>query len=118
MRTRSVDSLRREMTVNGQAQVGQERRTGAAGSQAAVRLAVIDSDTGFLQVLGKRLEGMGYYTGLCLRITAAAPDGSALPLADGGFTAWTATLAADKKERFLASGIGSELVCRLYRTPS
>ena len=33
-----------------------ERRTGAAG-QAAVRLAVIDSDTGFLQVLGKRLEG-------------------------------------------------------------
>jgi hypothetical protein len=36
-----------------------ERRTGAAG-QAAVRLAVIDSDTGFLQVLGKRLEGMGW----------------------------------------------------------
>jgi DNA-binding response OmpR family regulator len=36
-----------------------ERRTGAAG-QATVRLAVIDSDTGFLQVLGKRLEGMGW----------------------------------------------------------
>src|SRR5262245_66190529 len=36
-----------------------ERRAGAAG-QAAVRLAVIDSDTGFLQVLGKRLEGMGW----------------------------------------------------------
>src|SRR3954453_14312142 len=38
---------------------GEERRTGAAG-QAAVRLAVIDSDSGFLQVLGKRLEGMGW----------------------------------------------------------
>ena len=38
---------------------GQERRSGAAG-QATVRLAVIDSDTGFLQVLGKRLEGMGW----------------------------------------------------------
>ena len=38
-----------------------ERRTGAApGGQSAVRLAVIDSDTGFLQVLGKRLEGMGW----------------------------------------------------------
>ena len=36
-----------------------ERRTGAATGQAAVRLAVIDSDTGFLQVLGKRLEGVG-----------------------------------------------------------
>jgi DNA-binding response OmpR family regulator len=36
-----------------------ERRAGAAG-QATVRLAVIDSDTGFLQVLGKRLEGMGW----------------------------------------------------------
>ena len=34
-------------------------RNGAAG-QPAVRLAVIDSDTGFLQVLGKRLEGMGW----------------------------------------------------------
>jgi DNA-binding response OmpR family regulator len=38
---------------------GHERRTGAAG-QAGIRLAVIDSDTGFLQVLGKRLEGAGW----------------------------------------------------------
>ena len=38
-----------------------ERRTSAApGGQSTVRLAVIDSDTGFLQVLGKRLEGMGW----------------------------------------------------------
>jgi len=36
-----------------------ERRSGAAG-QAPVRLAVIDSDTGFLQVLGKRLEAIGW----------------------------------------------------------
>jgi DNA-binding response OmpR family regulator len=38
----------------------EERRTGAAGQAATVRLAVIDSDSGFLQVLGKRLEGMGW----------------------------------------------------------
>ena len=37
-----------------------ERRASGAAGQAAVRLAVIDSDTGFLQVLGKRLEGMGW----------------------------------------------------------
>src|SRR3954449_6237930 len=44
-----------EMTMVG----NEERRTGAAG-QAGIRLAVIDSDTGFLQVLGKRLEGAGW----------------------------------------------------------
>src|SRR6187401_140272 len=47
------------MMGTGQAPTGDERRTGAAG-QAAIRLAVIDSDTGFLQVLGKRLEGVGW----------------------------------------------------------
>jgi DNA-binding response OmpR family regulator len=38
---------------------GQDRRS-AAGHQAAPRLAVIDSDTGFLQVLSKRLEAAGF----------------------------------------------------------
>src|SRR6201995_1868449 len=38
---------------------GQERQLGAPG-QSGIRLAVIDSDTGFLQVLGKRLEGVGW----------------------------------------------------------
>jgi DNA-binding response OmpR family regulator len=48
------------MTVVADAPRGQERRSGAAWSQAAIRLAVIDSDSGFLQVLGKRLEGVGW----------------------------------------------------------
>ena len=43
-------------TVGSEAPGGVERRSGVAG-QAGIRLAVIDSDTGFLQVLGKRLEG-------------------------------------------------------------
>src|SRR5262245_5420814 len=38
---------------------GQERR-GGAGSQPPIRLAVLDADTGFLQVLSKRLEGAGW----------------------------------------------------------
>jgi DNA-binding response OmpR family regulator len=46
-------------TVGSEAPGGAERRSGAAG-QAGIRLAVIDSDTGFLQVLGKRLEGAGW----------------------------------------------------------
>jgi DNA-binding response OmpR family regulator len=55
IRTVAGASLRGEMTT-----MVEERRTGAAGQAATVRLAVIDSDSGFLQVLGKRLEGMGW----------------------------------------------------------
>lgn len=62
-----------------------------------------------------RLEGFGYYHGLCLRISPRAPDGVRYPVVDGGFTDWTARLLQDRKERLLISGIGSELVCRLYR---
>ena len=62
-----------------------------------------------------RLEGLGYYTALCLRISPTAPDGQRYPVADGGFTNWTARLLQDNKERLLTSGIGSEFVCRRYR---
>ncbi len=61
-----------------------------------------------------RLEGFGYYTGLCLRVSPKAPDGARYAVADGGFTGWTARLIGDRKERLLTSGIGSEVVCRLY----
>jgi DNA-binding response OmpR family regulator len=44
-------------TVN--AYDGQGRRS-VAGGQASIRLAVVDSDSGFLQVLTKRLEGAGW----------------------------------------------------------
>jgi hypothetical protein len=62
-----------------------------------------------------RLEGLSYYGGLCLRISPEAPDGNSYSIADGGFTDWTARMLGDRKERFLASGIGSEFVCRRYR---
>jgi DNA-binding response OmpR family regulator len=48
------------MMVGSEAPTGHERRNGAAGQGGGIRLAVIDSDTGFLQVLGKRLEGAGW----------------------------------------------------------
>ncbi|MGJ5817979.1 hypothetical protein [Paludibaculum fermentans] len=62
-----------------------------------------------------RLEGLGYYRGFALRISPQAPDGNRYPVADGGFTDWTARLLANQKERLLISGIGSELVCKKYR---
>jgi hypothetical protein len=60
-----------------------------------------------------RLEGLGYYPGLMLRIRLDGPAGP-LPVIDGGFTPWTQRLLADRKERLLASAIGSELVCKAY----
>lgn len=61
-----------------------------------------------------RLEGLGYYSGWCLRISPAAPDGVRYAIADGGFTTWTARLLQDKKERLLTSGIGVEFACRKF----
>jgi hypothetical protein len=48
-----------------------------------------------------------------LRILLRGPPG-ALPVIDGGFTAWTQALLSDRKERLLASAFGSELVAKLY----
>jgi len=62
-----------------------------------------------------RLEGLGYYRGLCLRISPVAPDGNRYPVIDGGFTDWTARMLQDRKERLLTSGIGSEFACTRYR---
>lgn len=64
-----------------------------------------------------RLEGLGYYAGPCVRITAADPSGLQLPLVDGGFTRWTQELLSNRRERFLITGIGSDLACARYRTP-
>lgn len=62
-----------------------------------------------------RLEGLGYYAGPCLRICARDPSGLSLPLVDGGFTRWTQELLGDRRERFLITGIGSDLACARYR---
>jgi hypothetical protein len=62
-----------------------------------------------------RLEGLGYYKSLALRISPVAPDGNRYPITDGGFTDWTARLLEDRKERLLATGVGSEFACFRYR---
>lgn len=65
-----------------------------------------------------RLEGLGYYAGPCVRITAADATGLVLPLVDGGFTRWTQELLGDRRERFLITGIGSDLACARFRVPA
>ncbi len=62
-----------------------------------------------------RIAGIGYYTGLCFKITAKNKNGLEFPLVDGGFTDWTQKLLGNKKERLLTSGFGSELFCRNFK---
>jgi hypothetical protein len=59
-----------------------------------------------------RERALNYYSGLCLSIDAADPEGHRLNLADGGFTDWTRRLLANAKERLLVSGIGIERIAR------
>jgi hypothetical protein len=55
-----------------------------------------------------RQAGRTYYSDVCFAVDAALPDGSRANLSDGGLTDWTARLLADRKERLLISGLGSE----------
>jgi hypothetical protein len=62
-----------------------------------------------------RLEGLGYYAGPCLRVSAVDAAGQRMPLSDGGALAWTQMLLCDARERFFTSGMGSDLVCARFR---
>jgi hypothetical protein len=60
-----------------------------------------------------RLEGLGYYPGLAFRISLLGRAGD-VPVIDGGIVSWTQALLADRKERLLASAVGTEAVCKLF----
>jgi len=62
-----------------------------------------------------RSEGLGYYTGPCLRVTAEDASHLRLPLVDGGYLDWTATLLGDPNERLLTTGIGPDLAALRFR---
>jgi hypothetical protein len=55
-----------------------------------------------------RQAGRGYYADACFAINAVLTDRSRANLSDGGLTNWTARLLADRKERLLISGLGTD----------
>ena len=59
-----------------------------------------------------REAGRGYYRELCFKINVFAA-GEWAEVGDGGFTDWTAQLAASGKERLLISGVGIDRVAAL-----
>lgn len=63
----------------------------------------------------ERIAGIGYYTTLCFKVSAETSSGTKFPLVDGGMSDWTQKILSSKKERALFSGIGSELLCGMFR---
>ncbi len=61
-----------------------------------------------------RIAGIGYYNGICFKITACNKDGFEFPLVDGGLSDWAAKLLHNKKIACITSGIGSELFCKKF----
>ena len=63
----------------------------------------------------KPLAHAYYSGGLRYQIWVTTPDGSELPLVDGGTFDWLATLAANRRAVFVASGTGAQLIAWAFR---
>jgi hypothetical protein len=61
--------------------------------------------------------GHAYYDGIRFLIDVQAPDGSAMPLIDGGAFDWLRKLSSNNKLAFIASGMGSQRVAELFPAP-
>jgi hypothetical protein len=77
------------------------------------RLGASFNEAGFL-LTPERAEGRKYYTPLAFRIRLRDPEGRTWDLVDGGFTNWTQLLLSSRKERYLSSAMGSELLLRVF----
>lgn len=62
----------------------------------------------------QRIAGIGYYNGICFKVSAENEKGKHYPLIDGGVTNWIDTLMQSKNFKLLTSCIGSELFCRFF----
>lgn len=61
-----------------------------------------------------RKAGLGYYPHLCFHIFASNRKGNLVQIADGGAVDWAAKLLGNNREAMVTSGIGSELMQKLF----
>ena len=57
-----------------------------------------------------------YYKNLCYSISAKNKNDKLISVAGGGITDWTEILVESKKERLLVGSIGSEILCRHFKS--
>lgn len=63
----------------------------------------------------ERCSGVGYYSGLCYKVSAKAFDGGTYSVAGGGACDWTRKLLQSKREHLIASGFGTESFVRKFK---
>ncbi|MEM7103468.1 MAG: hypothetical protein AAF502_10085 [Bacteroidota bacterium] len=61
----------------------------------------------------ERETGRGYYQCLCFKINVSIPGKGEFEFGDGGFTNWTQQYLGNKKERFLISALGTEIILNI-----
>ncbi|WP_394845537.1 hypothetical protein LZC95_51970 [Pendulispora brunnea] len=61
-----------------------------------------------------RLQGLHYYRGPFLQVWFQRESGMELPIGDGGAVSWMQGLLSDRRQRFTISGMGSELLVKLF----
>ena len=68
-----------------------------------------------VDVVRRALDHAYYSGGLRYQIWVTAPDGAGIPLIDGGAFDWLASLTANRRAVYIASGTGSQLVAWSFK---
>lgn len=63
-----------------------------------------------------RCSGLGYYSGICYRVSAENAGGRNHSLAGGGACDWTRKLMNNKREHLVTSGFGTEFFNKLFKS--
>jgi hypothetical protein len=99
-------------------------RNGYAVSERSVRILSIERNADLAKrvagdVRGARVEhetlDHAYYDGIRFMIDVQVPDGTKIPLIDGGAFDWLRKLMSNRKMVFVASGMGSQLLASVFR---
>lgn len=61
-----------------------------------------------------RIQALSYYSGPCLQLHLRRDDGLELPIGDGGALPWLGELLDDRRQRMVTTGLGAELLAKLF----
>ena len=87
----------------------------ATSARAAVADRIAAALDGIAAVHRKPLEHPYYSAGLRYTLWVTAPDGSQLPLIDGGAFDWLTRLLANRRAVYIASGAGAQVIALRFR---
>lgn len=88
----------------------------ATPARAALADRLAEALAGAAAPCRKPLDHPYYSAGLRYLIWVTAPDGSQVPLIDGGAFDWLTRLAANRRAVYVASGTGAQLIAARFRT--